>query len=116
VNELDHERAIETLRGWVVVNHPLYAGMVDDSLGKGGGEEEEDCIYGSASVEEEETADGTQRRRRRMRAQITVEMRDVERLLLRALEYDRTADAAADVYEALGYGAAVCRQRLSTRD
>ena len=37
-----------------------------------------------------------------MRARTSVEMRDVERLLLRALEYDRTADAAADVYEALG--------------
>mmetsp|Transcript_4514 Transcript_4514/g.10208 ORF Transcript_4514/g.10208 Transcript_4514/m.10208 type:complete len:650 (+) Transcript_4514:63-2012(+) len=98
VNELDHERAIETLRGWVA-NHPLYAGMVDDTLGKGEGEEEED-MYGSASGEEEEMVDGTQRRR--MRAQTMVEMRDVERLLLRALEYDRTADAAADVYEALG--------------
>jgi len=37
-----------------------------------------------------------------MRAKTMVEMRDVERLLLRALEFDRTADAAADVYEALG--------------
>ncbi|KAL7539899.1 hypothetical protein ACHAXR_009698 [Thalassiosira sp. AJA248-18] len=98
VNELDHERAIETLRGWVA-NHPLYVGMMDNE-GSGTGVEEED-LYGSGTADEEGennmNMDG-----RRMRAQTMAEMRDVERLLLRALEYDHTADAAADVYEALG--------------
>ena len=98
VNELDHERAIETLRGWVA-NHPLYAGMIDDNIDANGLEEED--LYGSASLENDarEQPPGG---RRAMRARTAVEMRDVERLLLRALDYDRTADAAADVYEALG--------------
>jgi peroxin-5 len=98
VNELDHERAIETLRGWVA-NHPLYAGMIDDNIDANG--LEEDDLYGSASPENDarEQQPGGERR---MRARTAVEMRDVERLLLRALDYDRTADAAADVYEALG--------------
>ncbi|KAL3774406.1 hypothetical protein ACHAW5_010479 [Stephanodiscus triporus] len=100
VNELDHEKAIESLRGWVA-NHPLYAGMIDDNIDANGVEED---LYGSASSPEDETVDAQQQLggQRRMRAQTAVEMRDVERLLLRALDYDRTADAAADVYEALG--------------
>ena len=92
VNELDHEGAVETLRGWVQ-NHPIYAGMVDES----GIENEDEDLYGNAA-EDALGNDGT----RRMRAKTMAEMRDVERLLLRALDYDRTADAAADVYEALG--------------
>jgi len=103
VNELDHEKAVETLKSWVA-NHPLYAGMVDDkTLGKAEkeNEEEEDDLYGTANVEEE-ILNGDNRSVRQMRAQTVIEMRDVERLLLRALEYDRTDDAAADVYEALG--------------
>ena len=98
VNELDHERAVETLRSWVA-NHPLYAGMVDENMN---GNLEEEDLYGDAHVEEEMLDNGSNNNTRRMRAQTVVEMRDVERLLLRALEYDRTADAAADVYEALG--------------
>ena len=98
VNELDHERAIETLRGWVA-NHPLYAEMINDNIDANGLEEED--LYESASPKNDahEQQLGGQRR---MRARTAVEMRDVERLLLRALDYDRTADAAADVYEALG--------------
>mmetsp|Transcript_23526 Transcript_23526/g.49294 ORF Transcript_23526/g.49294 Transcript_23526/m.49294 type:complete len:657 (+) Transcript_23526:153-2123(+) len=99
VNELDHERAVETLRGWVA-NHPLYAGMVDSAS-----EGAEEDLYGSGDMEEEMDGviDGSAaQQHRRMRSQTMVEMRDVERLLLRALEYDHTADAAADVYEALG--------------
>jgi len=98
VNELDHEKAVQTLKSWVA-HHPLYAGMerVD------GSPREEDDLYGGADVEDEgiegEVANGGIRT---MRAKTMVEMRDVERLLLRALEFDRTADAAADVYEALG--------------
>ena len=64
-------------------------------------EEEEDDLYGTANFEEE-ILNGDNRSIRQMRAQTVIEMRDVERLLLRALEYDRTDDAAADVYEALG--------------
>lgn len=97
VNELDHERAIETLKNWVA-NHPLYAGMVGDNLGVDGRHDidvEED-LYGNP---DDSTTAGAQQR---MRPQTIVEMRDVERLLLRALEFDHTDDAAADVYEALG--------------
>ena len=86
VNELDHERAIESLRGWVA-NHPLYAGVVADGPGAG----VEDDPYGDGG----DALPG-------MRPGTVSEMRDVERLLLRALDVDRTADAAADVYEALG--------------
>lgn len=93
VNELDHERAVASLRGWVA-NHPQYAGMVE---GKDAEAEEEDP-YGNAD-DDGEFARGAAGR---MRASTVAEMRDVERLLLRALEHDRTADAAADVYEALG--------------
>lgn len=88
VNELDHERAVETLRGWVA-HHPLYAGCLD-----AGKRAEEEDPYGSGDAEE---GPG-----RRMRPSAVAEMRDVERLLLCALDHDRTADAAADVYEALG--------------
>ena len=91
VNELDHERAVETLKGWVA-NHPLYAGMDMEGALK----EEEDVYGGSDEHDFEEGA------RRGMREQTMAEMRDVERLLLRALDIDNTADAAADVYEALG--------------
>jgi len=94
VNELDHERAVETLRGWVA-NHPLYAGMVDNAVE---GVEEED-LYGNENMETEGLEGG---RHGRMRSRTMAQMRDVERLLLCALEHDRTADAAADVYEALG--------------
>ena len=93
VNELDHERAVETLRSWVA-HHPLYAGMIEE---RG----EMDDLYGTGDVDEV-AADGAGHSVPRMRAQTMAEMRDVERLLLRALEYDRTDDAAADVYEALG--------------
>mmetsp|Transcript_36214 Transcript_36214/g.59060 ORF Transcript_36214/g.59060 Transcript_36214/m.59060 type:complete len:493 (+) Transcript_36214:3-1481(+) len=97
VNELDHERAVESLRGWVA-NHPSYAGMIDDVTGGEGAEED---LYGNGDMEEELNGGGVHQRHR-MRSQTMVGMRDVERLLLRALEYDHTADAAADVYEALG--------------
>ena len=97
VNELDHENAVETLRNWVG-NHPLYAGMATDNENNLDSEGEED-MYGSAT---EEDHLGASTASPRMRAKMMASMRDVERLLLRALEYDRTADAAADVYEALG--------------
>jgi len=88
VNELDHERAIESLRGWVA-NHPLYAGVVSDEPA---GEEDDPYGEGGAAADAPPgVGTGT-----------LSEMRDVERLLLRALDVDRTADAAADVYEALG--------------
>ncbi|KAL7495608.1 hypothetical protein ACHAWT_009603 [Skeletonema menzelii] len=90
VNELDHERAVETLKSWVA-NHPLYAGMDMEGALK-----EEEDLYGSDEHDFDEGA------RRGMRQQTMAEMRDVERLLLRALDIDNTADAAADVYEALG--------------
>ena len=97
VNELDHERAVETLKGWVA-NHPLYAGMDMDGALK-----EEEDLYGSAHHEDNNTDENfDEGARRGMRAQTMAEMRDVERLLLRALDIDNTADAAADVYEALG--------------
>ena len=99
VNELDHDRAIETLRGWVA-NHPLYAGMIDDNIDANGLVEGD--LYGSASSLENDARQQQPGRQQGLRARTAVEMRDVERLLLRALEYDRTADAAADVYEALG--------------
>ena len=98
VNELNHERAIEMLKGWVE-NHPLYAGMIDDNIAGSSGVNnlaEGEDLYNTADAR---LQGGGQRR---MKAQATIEMRDVERLMLRALEYDRTADAAADVYEALG--------------
>lgn len=98
VNELDHERAVETLRGWVA-NHPLYAGMIDDTTNVAKGEVED--LYGDATVEEGINGNNNNNRQP-MRAQTVVEMRDVERLLLRALDYDRTADSAAEVWEALG--------------
>ena len=90
VNELDHDRAVETLKNWVA-NHPLYAGM-----DMAGALKEEEDLYGSDEHDFEEGA------RRGMGKHTMAEMRDVERLLLRALEIDHTADAAADVYEALG--------------
>lgn len=95
VNELDHEKAIESLRGWVA-NHPLYAGMIGDNIDANGVEED---LYGSASSLEDKTVSARQQQggQRRMRAQTAVEMRDVERLLLRTLDYDRTADAAVDI-------------------
>ena len=103
VNELDHEHAIETLRGWVA-NHPLYAGMMENN--SGGDTVEEEDLYGNGDVEDGGGDGGMSALdgggSRRMRAKTMAEMRDVERLLLRALEYDATADAAADVYEALG--------------
>lgn len=98
VNELNHERAIEMLKGWVE-NHPLYAGMIDDNIAGNSGVNnlvEGEDLYNTADAR---LQGGGQRR---MKAQAAIEMRDVERLMLRALEYDRTADAAADVYEALG--------------
>lgn len=98
VNELNHERAIEMLKGWVE-NHPLYAGMIDDNnIGSSSVNNlvEGEDLYNTADAR---LQGGGQRR---MKAQAAIEMRDVERLMLRALEYDRTADAAADVYEALG--------------
>ncbi|KAL9187424.1 hypothetical protein ACHAXT_001527 [Thalassiosira profunda] len=82
VNELDHEGAVECLRGWVA-NHPGYAGMALDDVGTG----EEDA-YG-------EGGEGR-------RSAVEAGMRDVERILLRALEFDRSTAAAADVHEALG--------------
>ena len=88
VNELDWEKAVETLKLWVG-NHPLYAGMENMSS-------EEEDLYGSASLEEVEGGI------RRMNPATMVEMRDVERLLLSALDYNKADDAAADVYEALG--------------
>jgi len=90
VNELDHDRAVETLKSWVA-NHPLYAGMDMEGTLK-----EEEDLYGRGENDFEEGV------RRGMRAKTLAEMRDVERLLLRALDIDSTADAAADVYEALG--------------
>ncbi|KAL3811327.1 hypothetical protein ACHAXA_007392 [Cyclostephanos tholiformis] len=61
VNELDHERAVQSLRGWVA-NHPLYAGMIDDNTDAIG---VKDDVYGNASIEEEgihgSTAAGTRR-------------------------------------------------------
>ena len=94
VNELDHERALATLRSWVA-HHPLYAGMAN-GLDDGQGVEEEEDLYGDA--EEFEGSNGVHHTRTKTRA----EMRQVERLLLRALDHDSTADAASDVYEALG--------------
>jgi peroxin-5 len=101
VNELDHERAIETLKNWVS-NHPLYAGMVDDNIGVNSRQDKygEADLYGNP--DDDTTSTTNTDARQRMRPRTVVEMRDVERLLLRALEYDRTDDAAADVYEALG--------------
>ncbi|KAL7457126.1 hypothetical protein ACHAWC_010416 [Mediolabrus comicus] len=96
VNELDHERAVETLKGWVA-NHPLYGMDMDGAL------KEEEDLYGSAHHEDNNADEHfDEGARRGMRAQTMAEMRDVERLLLRALDIDNTADAAADVYEALG--------------
>lgn len=91
VNELDHDRAVETIKSWVA-NHPLYAGMDMEGALK-----EEEDLYGS-----DEQNDFEEGVKRGMREQTLAEMRDVERLLLRALDIDSTADAAADVYEALG--------------
>lgn len=88
VNELDWEKAVETLKLWVG-NHPLYAGMENISS-------REDDLYGSAGVEDAEDDI------RRLNHSTMVEMRDVERLLLSALDYNKDDDAAADVYEALG--------------
>jgi hypothetical protein len=51
-----------------------------------------------------------------MKAHAAIEMRDVERLMLRALEFDRTADAAADVYEALGVVYNVSRDYVAAAD
>lgn len=89
VNELDWEKAVETLKLWVD-NHPLYAGM--ENL-----KSDEDDLYGSADVDGE-LEGGT----RRITPSTMTEMRDVERLLLSALDYNKDDDAAADVYEALG--------------
>lgn len=102
VNELDHERAIKTLKNWVA-NHPLYAGMVGDDFGLNGRQDEdgEEDLYGNPDDGTTPPTTNTDARQR-MRPRTVVEMRDVERLLLRALDYDRTDDAAADVYEALG--------------
>ncbi|KAL3785308.1 hypothetical protein HJC23_008872 [Cyclotella cryptica] len=104
VNELDWERAVETLRLWVA-HHPLYAGMEG---GMAGVKEEEEDLYGNGLMEEEgagldeEGVGGGGGGIRRMRRSTLAEMRDVERLLLRALNYNHDDDAAADVYEALG--------------
>ena len=89
VNELDWERAVEMLKVWVG-NHPLYAGMEEF-----GGEED---LYGDDGLDVEEESGGF----RRMNRSTVKEMRDVERLLLSALDYNKNDDAAADVYEALG--------------
>ena len=65
-----------------MVNNPAYSGMdlftpaEEDFYGEG----EEGEVLSSARSE----------------------MRDMERLLLRALEYDHTADSDADAYKALG--------------
>jgi peroxin-5 len=88
VNELDWEKAVETLKQWVG-NHPLYAGM--DNL------KSEEDLYGSSDIDGE-LEGGT----RGLDHSTLVEMRDVERLLLSALDYNKDDDAAADVYEALG--------------
>ena len=110
VNEMNHEKAIEMLKGWVE-NHPLYAGMIDDNNIANGSSSSgvTNLVEGEEDLVTNTTADGTRLQQpggggqqRRMKAQAANEMRDVERLMLRALEYDRTADAAADVYEALG--------------
>lgn len=89
VNELDWEKAVETLKMWVA-NHPLYAGMETSTASA------EDDLYGSADLDEVEGGI------RRMDHSTMIEMRDVERLLLSALDFNKDDDAAADVYEALG--------------
>jgi tetratricopeptide (TPR) repeat protein len=79
--------------------------MVDDtgvtSCGGGGSVNEVEDLYGSASEGDNDDQMGGSSGST-IRAQTMAEMRDIERLLLRTLDYDRTNDAAADVYEALG--------------
>ena len=80
MNELDHERAIETLKGWVA-NHLLYAGMLDDTLAKGFGGEEEEDMYGSDGIEgedEDNMADVTHHRMS-MRVQTMAKMHNMEK-------------------------------------
>lgn len=73
VNELDHNKALETLMSWIT-NNPKYAGMKlsDDLYGSGG------------PIAESHHSDPA--------------FEEVQRLLLRALEYD----PSADVWQALG--------------
>mmetsp|Transcript_4603 Transcript_4603/g.6296 ORF Transcript_4603/g.6296 Transcript_4603/m.6296 type:complete len:630 (-) Transcript_4603:67-1956(-) len=81
VNELDHRRALDNLKSWITHN-PKFAGM-DVSAG------EIDGLYGSG--EEEETSG------------VKSEFDEVQRLLLRALDYDLADEGSTtDVREALG--------------
>jgi peroxin-5 len=73
VNELNHARAIETLKAWIQ-NNPKFAGL-----------ELNDDLYGAAEPKE---------------PGIESAFDEVQQLLLRALEFDPTD--AADVLEALG--------------
>jgi peroxin-5 len=73
VNELNHARAIETLKAWIQ-NNPKFAGL-----------ELKDDLYGAAEPRE---------------AGMESAFDEVQRLLLRALEFD--SKDAADVLEALG--------------
>jgi peroxin-5 len=73
VNELNHARAIETLKAWIK-NNPKFAGL-----------ELEDDLYGAAEPKE---------------SGMESAFDEVQQLLLRALEFD--PKDAADVLEALG--------------
>uniref|UniRef100_A0A7S1ZTP1 Peroxin-5 n=1 Tax=Ditylum brightwellii TaxID=49249 RepID=A0A7S1ZTP1_9STRA len=85
VNELDHRRALDNLKAWITHN-PKFAGM-DVSAG------EIDSLYGSG--EENEASIGE-------REELS-EFNEVQRLLLRALDYDLgDEESATDVREALG--------------
>jgi peroxin-5 len=75
VNELNHEKALENLKGWFTHN-PKYAGM-----------DLPDDIYGAVAAN---TAAGTSESA----------FEEVKRLLLSALDFDSTD--AGEVYEALG--------------
>lgn len=74
VNELDHDRALLNLKAWITHN-PKFAGL-----------DLSEDVYGAATTA---TTDGRESA-----------FEEVQRLLLRALEFDPTD--AADVHEALG--------------
>jgi len=80
VNELNHAKALAALKNWVSMN-PKYAGMDLDA----GGED----VYGDGGHNSDS------------------EFQELQRLLLKALEYDNSD--SADVWEALGVAANVSR-------
>ena len=98
VNELNHNRALDNLKAWITHN-PTFAGL-----------ELDDDVYGATAAVAATAADGPNTYESPMESAFD----DVQRLLLRALDY--APSDAADVLEALGVVYNVSRDYTAAAD